>query len=101
MKECFAAGRAPGNESAACEGVHQAHHWIKQQVLGREIPKERLEEALGDRRGVSRVCDKHHQWISNHRIRFTREELPESVEGFADEHRLGWVLDFYYGQRAA
>ena len=97
MKECFAAGRAPGNENAACRGVHQAHHAIQRQVLRHETPKDHLEEILGDRRNLVRLCAKHHEWVTNHRIHFTRDELPESVEEFAAEHGLLWRLDHDYG----
>ena len=105
MKECFAWGKWPEgasvsaihNGAARCEGVHQLHHIIKQQVLRREMPK--LGLVLGDRRNMVRVCSRHHELLTNARIHFTRDELPESVEEFAAEHGLEWRLAHDYGER--
>ena len=108
MTECFLEGRVPegrlrsdGRPRGTCEGVHQWHHIIKQQVLRREIKDHlALLVALTDRRNLMRLCDKHHQWVTGARIHFTRDELPASVEEFASEFGLEWALDRYYGQRA-
>ena len=106
MTECFLEGRAPEGEAAysdalrgQCEGIHQWHHCLKQQVLRREIKGHlALLVALADHRNLMRLCSKHHEWVTGARIHFTRDELPESVEEFASEFGLTWRLDHDYGR---
>ena len=106
---CFAAPHS----SEPCSGPDELHHVLKQQTIRSRLRTtlrdlriadrkayERIEdEALGDIRNMVVCCNLHHQRITNARIKFTRDVVPESVERFARDHGLEPALDREYGPR--
>lgn len=115
MPRCFFKDHAPA-DIKRCDGPVQQHHVIKEQTLrdhlGPERPhlltdrellaaRRRQIDAMRDRRNLLPACKRHHRAFHTNRERFgiTAADLPESVQGFADEHGLGWELDRQFGTR--
>lgn len=122
---CWFAHR-PG--AGPCSGRLQRAHWIKQQVLRREVgplaldcptcgapagehcarwPKLScggrvlaLQAVLWDPRVWTLICETHHRALDHARtLRVDRVELPRGVEEYAAERGLAWWLDREYGER--
>ncbi len=92
---CFAHGRS------LCGGRMEWHHILSQQRLRRELRHQPggFSVALLDPANLLFICKQHHEQVTNARLRFTRAELPESVEAFAEAHGVAWMLDREYGER--
>lgn len=82
--------------SGCSQGRLDVHHVVPQQVIKREVHEEDVREALLDERNLIPMCRRHHELYENRRFRFTREELPASVEAFARDEALEWWLDANY-----
>jgi len=72
------------------EGRMDAHHWIPQRTLKRELPPERFHAAVRDPRNGVLLGRYHHDMIE-HAMR--RLPVPAHVERFAAEYGLGWWLE--------
>jgi hypothetical protein len=78
----------------------QEHHVIPQQELKRTVkwswlaqkyPK--VSAVTADPRNKVGVCWEDHQLLENKRIYLARDQLPDGIDGFAEELGLGWWLD--------
>lgn len=84
-----------------CDGRVEAHHIITRQTLRRlaelGLLTGELELALGDDRNGLALCASHHHRVERGSITLTRDDLPEVVEGFAEDYGCAAELDAKYG----
>lgn len=95
---CFLA-KLHGFDSECEPPIDRAHIGFRKQTLKRAglTPEE-----VWDRRVWRYSCRKHHEmshWASTPSL--TRQQLPESVEQYADEKGLTYRLDADFGPREA
>lgn len=86
-----------------CDGKLRKCHLIPKQVVKREVGRNFMWDertwvwACGGPTGIGG----HHGMLDASRtLRIPRDRLPMKVEGFAEQHGLGWWLDREYGPRA-
>lgn len=78
----------------------QAHiglseHFLMKAPNGPHLSK----EEANDPRLLRFVCRGHHHKLDFGRLRLTRDQIPASVEEFAEEHGITWRLERDYGPR--
>lgn len=72
----------------------EGHHLLPKSMLKRLGHDSHA--VLFDERNGCGLCEYHHARHTNYRERVPRDLLPESVYDFAEEHRIGFMLDAEY-----
>lgn len=84
-----------------CDGALEAHHVIKRQTLRKLAERGDLRgdlaDALEDTRNGFAVCRAHHHRVERGSLMLRRDDLPTSVEAFAEAFGCAAELTAHYG----